>query len=47
VDFWSRLFFIKAQTTDGQLRAYGVALLYPRPGASFPKIPMVTSVKKW
>ncbi|KAM0898012.1 hypothetical protein ACQ4PT_022202 [Festuca glaucescens] len=47
VDFWSRLFFIKAQTTDGQLRACGVASLYPCPQAPFPKIPTVDSVKKW
>ncbi|KAM0930007.1 hypothetical protein ACQ4PT_001237 [Festuca glaucescens] len=47
VDLWSRLFFIKAQTTDGQLRACGVASLYLRPQAPFPKIPTVDSVKKW
>jgi hypothetical protein len=47
VDFQSRLFFIKAQTTEGQLRACGVASLYPCPGSPFSKIPMVDSVKKW
>ena len=47
VDFWSRLFYIKAQTTDGELRACGAASLYPRRDVSFPKIPMVDSVKKW
>jgi hypothetical protein len=46
IDFWSRLFFIKAQTTEGQLRACGVASLYPRPGSPSPKIPTVDSVKK-
>jgi hypothetical protein len=47
VDFWSCLFYIKAQTTDGQLRACGVASLYPHPGSPFSKIPTVDSVKKW
>ncbi|KAM0919996.1 hypothetical protein ACQ4PT_007868 [Festuca glaucescens] len=45
VDFWSRLFFIKAQTTDGQLRSCGAASLYSHPQAPFPKT--VDSVKKW
>jgi hypothetical protein len=30
VDFWSRLFLIRAHTIEGQLHA-GVASLYPRP----------------
>ncbi|KAK1669887.1 hypothetical protein QYE76_058046 [Lolium multiflorum] len=47
VDFWSRLFFIKAQTTDGQLRACGAASIYSRPGTPFPKIPTVDLVKNW
>ncbi|KAK1628411.1 hypothetical protein QYE76_002726 [Lolium multiflorum] len=47
VDFWSRLFYIKAQTTDGHLRACGAASLYSRPSTPFPKIPTVDSVKKW
>jgi hypothetical protein len=47
VDFWSRLFFIKAQTTDGHLRACGAASLYSRASTPFPKIPTVDSVKKW
>ncbi|KAM0863161.1 hypothetical protein ACQ4PT_044781 [Festuca glaucescens] len=47
VDFWSRLFFLKAQTTDGELRAYGAASLYPRLDVPFPKIPTAESVKKW
>jgi hypothetical protein len=47
VDFWSRLFYIKAQTTDGQLHACGAASLYPRPQTPFPKIPTVDLVKKW
>jgi hypothetical protein len=46
MNFCSRLFFIKAQTTDGQLRACGAALLYSRPRTPFPKIPTVDSVKK-
>jgi hypothetical protein len=47
VDFWSRLFFIKAHTAEGQLRACGVASLYPCTQTPFPKIPTVDSVKKW
>ena len=47
VEFWSRLFYIKAQTTDGQLRACGAASLYSRPQTPLPKIPTVDSVKKW
>lgn len=47
VDFWSRLFFIKAQTTDGQMRACGAASLYSRPSTPLPKIPTVDLVKKW
>ncbi|KAM0860213.1 hypothetical protein ACQ4PT_046680 [Festuca glaucescens] len=47
VDFWSRLFYIKAQTTDSKLRACGAASLYACRDVSFPKIPMVDSVKKW
>ncbi|KAM0839211.1 hypothetical protein ACQ4PT_060453 [Festuca glaucescens] len=42
----ARLFYIKAQTTDSELRACGAASLYPRQGP-FPKIPTVDSVKKW
>ncbi|KAK1670227.1 hypothetical protein QYE76_058386 [Lolium multiflorum] len=30
VEFWSRLFYIKAQTTEGRLRTCGAASLYPR-----------------
>ncbi|KAM0900838.1 hypothetical protein ACQ4PT_020367 [Festuca glaucescens] len=47
VDFWSRLFFLKAQTTDGELRACGAASLYPCRDVPFPKIPTAESVKKW
>ncbi|KAK1600928.1 hypothetical protein QYE76_007979 [Lolium multiflorum] len=47
VDFWSRLFYLKTQTTDGQMRAYGAASIYSRTGTPFPKIPTVDSVKKW
>ena len=47
VNFWSRLFFIKAQTTDGQMRACGAASLYSRPSTPLSKIPTVDSVKKW
>ncbi|KAK1698304.1 hypothetical protein QYE76_015001 [Lolium multiflorum] len=47
VEFWSRLFYIKAQTMDGQLRACGAASLYSRPQTPFPKIPTVDSMKKW
>ena len=47
MDFWSRLFFLKAQTTDGELRACGAASLYPRRDVPFPKIPTAESVKKW
>ncbi|KAK1594079.1 hypothetical protein QYE76_027187 [Lolium multiflorum] len=47
IDFWSRLFFLKAQTTDGRLRACGAASIYSRTGTPFPKIPTVDSVKKW
>ncbi|KAK1645354.1 hypothetical protein QYE76_063159 [Lolium multiflorum] len=46
VEFWSRLFYIKAQTTDG-LRACGAASIYSRSGTSFPRIPAVDSVKNW
>ncbi|KAK1698934.1 hypothetical protein QYE76_015631 [Lolium multiflorum] len=31
IDFWSRLFFLKAQTTEGRLRACGAASIYTRP----------------
>ncbi|KAM0839714.1 hypothetical protein ACQ4PT_060137 [Festuca glaucescens] len=47
VDFWCRLFFLKAQTTDGELRTCGAASLYPRRDVPFPKIPTSESVKKW
>ncbi|KAK1618390.1 hypothetical protein QYE76_023907 [Lolium multiflorum] len=47
IDFWSRLFYLKAQTTDGHLRACGAASIYTRPGTPFPKIPTVDSVKNW
>ncbi|KAK1663747.1 hypothetical protein QYE76_051906 [Lolium multiflorum] len=47
VEFWSRLFYIKAQTTEGHLRTCGAASIYPRTGTSFPKIPTVDSVKNW
>ncbi|KAK1649187.1 hypothetical protein QYE76_066992 [Lolium multiflorum] len=47
VEFWSRLFYIKAQTTDGQLRTCGAASIYSRTGTPFPKIPTVDSVKNW
>jgi hypothetical protein len=47
VEFWSRLFYIKAQVADGQLRACGAASLYSRPQTPFPKIPTVDSIKKW
>ncbi|KAK1603862.1 hypothetical protein QYE76_027535 [Lolium multiflorum] len=30
VEFWSRLFYIKAQTTEGRLRTCGAASIYPR-----------------
>ncbi|KAK1682479.1 hypothetical protein QYE76_043327 [Lolium multiflorum] len=47
IDFWSRLFFLKAQTTNGRLWACGAASIYSRTGTPFPKIPTVDSVKKW
>ncbi|KAK1604334.1 hypothetical protein QYE76_028007 [Lolium multiflorum] len=47
IDFWSRLFFIKAQTTDGHQRTCGAASIYSQPGTPFPKIPTVDSVKNW
>ncbi|KAK1611283.1 hypothetical protein QYE76_034956 [Lolium multiflorum] len=47
IDFWSRLFYLKAQTTEGRLRACGAASIYTRPGTPFPKIPTVDSVKNW
>ncbi|KAK1610708.1 hypothetical protein QYE76_034381 [Lolium multiflorum] len=47
IDFWSRLFYLKAQTTDGRLRTCGAASIYTRPGTPFPKIPTVDSVKNW
>ncbi|KAK1677557.1 hypothetical protein QYE76_038405 [Lolium multiflorum] len=47
IDFWSRLFYIKAQTTDGHLRTCGAVSIYSRPGTPFPKIPTVDSVKNW
>jgi hypothetical protein len=47
VEFWSRLFYIKAQTTEGHLRTCGAASIYPRTGTSFPRIPTVDSVKNW
>ncbi|KAK1602004.1 hypothetical protein QYE76_027109 [Lolium multiflorum] len=31
IDFWSRLFYLKAQTNDGRLRACGAASIYTRP----------------
>ncbi|KAK1677430.1 hypothetical protein QYE76_038278 [Lolium multiflorum] len=31
IDFWSRLFYLKAQTTEGRLRACGAASIYTRP----------------
>ncbi|KAK1648908.1 hypothetical protein QYE76_066713 [Lolium multiflorum] len=43
VEFWSRLFYIKAQTTDGHLRTCGSASIYSRTGTPFPKIPTVDS----
>jgi hypothetical protein len=45
VEFWSRLFYIKAQTTDGHLRTCGAASIYSRTGTPFPRIPTVDSVK--
>jgi hypothetical protein len=47
VDFWSRMFYMKAQATDGELRTCGTASLYPRQDVPFPKIPTVDLVKKW
>jgi hypothetical protein len=47
VDFWCRLFFLKAHTTDGEMRACGAASIYPRRDVPFPKIPTSESVKKW
>ncbi|KAK1610981.1 hypothetical protein QYE76_034654 [Lolium multiflorum] len=47
VEFWSRLFYIKAQTTEGRLRTCGATSIYPRTGTSFPRIPTVDSVKNW
>ncbi|KAK1632748.1 hypothetical protein QYE76_007063 [Lolium multiflorum] len=47
INFWSRLFYLKAQTNDGHLRACGAASIYTRPGTPFPKIPTVDSVKNW
>ncbi|KAK1610716.1 hypothetical protein QYE76_034389 [Lolium multiflorum] len=47
IDFWSRLFYLKTQTTEGRLRACGAASIYTRPGTPFPKIPTVDSVKNW
>ncbi|KAK1698889.1 hypothetical protein QYE76_015586 [Lolium multiflorum] len=47
VEFWSRLFYLKSQMTEGRLRTCGAASIYPRAGSSFPKIPTVDSVKNW
>ncbi|KAK1665248.1 hypothetical protein QYE76_053407 [Lolium multiflorum] len=47
VDFWSRLFYLKSQMTEGRLRTCGAASIYPRAGSLFPKIPTVDSVKNW
>ncbi|KAK1660696.1 hypothetical protein QYE76_048855 [Lolium multiflorum] len=47
VDFWSRLFYLKSQMTEGRLRTCGCASIYPRAGSLFPKIPTVDSVKNW
>jgi hypothetical protein len=47
IEFWCRLFYLKAQTADGSLRACGSASIYSRQGTPFPKIPTVDSVKKW
>jgi hypothetical protein len=47
VDFWCRLFYLKTQTTDGQMRACGAASIYSLTATPFPKIPTVDSVKKW
>ncbi|KAK1682720.1 hypothetical protein QYE76_043568 [Lolium multiflorum] len=46
VDFWSRLFYLKSQMTQGRLRTCGCASIYPRAGSLFPKIPTVDSVKQ-
>ncbi|KAK1681897.1 hypothetical protein QYE76_042745 [Lolium multiflorum] len=46
VDFWSRLFYLKSQMTEGRLRTC-CASIYPRAGSLFPKIPTVDSVKNW
>jgi hypothetical protein len=47
VEFWSRLFYLKSQMTEGRLRTCGAASIYPRAGSLFPKIPTVDSVKNW
>ncbi|KAK1628909.1 hypothetical protein QYE76_003224 [Lolium multiflorum] len=47
VEFWSRLFYLKSQMTEGRLRTCGCASIYPRAGSLFPKIPTVDSVKNW
>ena len=47
VEFWSRLFYLKTQTTDGHMRAYGATSIYSRTSTPFPKIPTMDSVKKW
>jgi hypothetical protein len=47
VEFWCRWFYLKAQTTDGHLRACGAASIYSCTSTPFPKIPTVDSVKKW
>ncbi|KAK1681262.1 hypothetical protein QYE76_042110 [Lolium multiflorum] len=47
VEFWSRLFYLKSQMTEGRLRICGAASIYPRAGSPFPKIPTVDSVKNW
>jgi hypothetical protein len=47
VEFWCRLFYLKTQTTDGQMRACGATSIYSRTSSPFPKIPTVDSVKKW
>ncbi|KAK1628388.1 hypothetical protein QYE76_002703 [Lolium multiflorum] len=47
VEFWSRLFYLKAQTADGHLRVCGAASIYSCMSTPFPRIPTVDSVKKW
>ncbi|KAE8781808.1 hypothetical protein D1007_44868 [Hordeum vulgare] len=53
IDLWCRLFYLKKQTVEDKVRgtkemtAYGAALVYIRPGAGFPKLPLHESVKNW